>query len=930
MGNVFAMVGMLAAVGATIGSSYMFGTGYIALVGILPAALIGIPVAFKVKMTSMPQMVGALNALGGLAAAIESFALFASPLEEAKYQNAILEPYAEFNTDLKYALTGMQYPEWPGVGVEAPGDNQNWFRASFDLASPHYTPNAFKFQVYNAIFYILGMVIGTITFTGSLTACLKLAGKIPGTAMKIPARNAVTLLFYALMFGLAIGAAALGIGDTTGIALFAVSAVFAGIYGVLFVVAIGGADMPVVISVLNSLSGWSTVFAGLTFNNSLMIITGTFVGASGIILSVLMCKAMNRSLKAVLLGDMGSSTGAAAVAQIDAHIADAELCAKYLSGSKTVYIIPGYGMAVSRAQHVVASLADAIRESGRECRFAAHPVAGRLPGHMNVLLSEASVPYDTVDDLDSSNPKFKETDTCIVIGANDTVNPSAVHDKGSPIYGMPVLECWKAKRTIVIKRSLNMGYAGIENPLFFNPNTSMLLGDGKEVMENLLEAFKHTAGKVKPADISPSTVAFIQDEEKRIIERQKLQDTLRAKDAGDGSESSESEAEENPVMAASPSRCVIGVLKEENDGRVYLIPKDVAALLKKDWDCRVIIQSGAGLKAGYTDKMYMVAGAAIADTKEELISSSHILLKITTPTEEEIEMAAERSFDTVNKSKVTIKVMKEGKESTTDVTVGLSKPMFIAAFGNPSASGDIIEKCKDNGIAFFSSDIMPRVTAAQAMDVLSSSAMVAGYRAVLEAVSEFGRLPGPEITAAGSYPPAKCLVVGVGVAGLKAIGSAHSLGMDVRAFDVRPETADQVQSMGGKFLFLDFEEDGAGAGGYANIMSPEFIEKEMELFSQQCNEVDIVITTAAIPGRRAPILLKDYHIAAMKAGSVVVDLAAPTGGNVEITKPGENWMTENGVKMIGKVDFVQTVSAPISSEMLSGNIMNWFNYNMTR
>ncbi|KAH0478386.1 MAG: uncharacterized protein KVP18_004358 [Porospora cf. gigantea A] len=870
MGNFFGLVGMLTAIAGTVGSHYVYGYGYIIFAGCFVACGgLGVLLAAKVKMTSMPQMVGMLNALGGLAAALESVALYMSPFER-----------------LRQLAEGQSSP----------------------------------FQIYNSVFYVLGLLIGTMTFTGSIIACLKLGGKISGNAARVPGRLFWNVVLLIAMIACPTFAAVAGLGDTpVGIAVLCGGAAAAAIYGVLMVIVIGGADMPVVIALLNSLSGWSTVFAGLTFSNSLMIIAGAFVGASGIVLSILMCQAMNRSLTNVLMGGFGGEATAPATEEerLDVHVADVDIVSRYLAGSQSIVIIPGYGMAVSRAQHAVASLADILRASGRSCRFAVHPVAGRLPGHMNVLLAEAGVSYDVVDDLEGANGSFEKVDTCIVIGANDTVNPAAVNDKSCAIYGMPVLQCWKAKRTVVIKRSLNTGYAGIDNPLFTSPGTSMLLGDGKDIMEKLIEPVRERVA-AKP-EASPSVFNFITAEEERVQQRYELETKLKE---GGNQEADDEPSEESHLFRKSkPQPVIIGVVGEDNDNRVAIVPKDVRNILKGGYNARIVVEQGAGLAAGVTDQDYEEAGAQTFERRKDVYRTCDLVFKVTSPSLQEMGYMVHDLQDFEATERV-VELTQGGKIVEASLPLGCKKSLLVTCFSDPFHNAALIDTAASNGISWLSLDIMPRVTAAQAMDVLSSAAKVAGYRAVLEAVHRFGRLPGPEITAAGSYPPAKVLVVGAGVAGLQAIGDAHRLGADVRAFDVRKECADQVKSMGGKFLVLDFEEDGAGAGGYANIMSEEFIAKEMELFSQQAAECDIFILTAAIPGRKAPILLKEEHVKLMRRGSVLVDLAAPTGGNCEITRPGENYTTDKGVQMVGCVDFVSTTAAPISSEMLSANVLN--------
>ncbi len=333
----------------------------------------------------------------------------------------------------------------------------------------------------------LGILIGAVTFTGSIIAYLKLSAKISSKPLTLPGRNWLNLgalvVSALLLVWFLISASFIPLVLMTVIALA---------LGLHLVAAIGGGDMPVVVSMLNSYSGWAAAAAGFMLGNNLLIVTGALVGASGAILSYIMCKAMNRSFMSVILGGFGQESGAVASSEAadmgEYHEILAPEVAELLKEAKSIIIAPGYGMAVAKAQYSVADLVSKLRADGKEVRFAVHPVAGRLPGHMNVLLAEAKVPYDIVLELDEINADFAKTDVVIVIGANDTVNPAAEDDPNSPIAGMPVLKVWEAKRVIVNKRSMASGYAGVQNPLFFKDNTSMLFGDSKEAIDKVIAA----------------------------------------------------------------------------------------------------------------------------------------------------------------------------------------------------------------------------------------------------------------------------------------------------------------------------------------------------------------------------------------------------------------------------------------------------------
>ena len=412
------------------------------------AAVIGWVVATRVQMTEMPQLVAALHSFVGLAAVLIGFS--------AHFE---LETVKSLDQAGRDALTGF-------AGVLA-----------------------HKTEVEIAILKVeefLGIFIGAVTFTGSIVAFGKLAGKLDGKAKKLPGGhllNAVAALGSLVLLVMFVDE--IGLEGRELIALYAMTglALFIGFH---LVMGIGGADMPVVVSMLNSYSGWAAAAIGFTLGNDLLIVTGALVGSSGAILSYIMCKAMNRSFVSVILGGFGTVTRPAAAIEGEQIAVDADSVAAALNDADSVIIVPGYGMAVDQAQQSVSELTRKLRASGKEVRFAIHPVAGRLPGHMNVLLAEAKVPYDIVLEMDEINEDFPNTDVAIVIGSNDIVNPAAQEDPNSPIAGMPVLEVWKAKQVFVSKRGQGTGYSGIENPLFYKDNTRMFYGDAKEAVSSLL------------------------------------------------------------------------------------------------------------------------------------------------------------------------------------------------------------------------------------------------------------------------------------------------------------------------------------------------------------------------------------------------------------------------------------------------------------
>ena len=431
-GNWYGIIGMLIALLATL-LGVVTQNYAILMTALVVGGAVGIVLAQRVQMTQMPELVAILHSLVGLAAVFVGFANF-------------MDETVHFE------------------GVE---------------------------QTIHDIETYIGILIGAVTFSGSVIAFGKLSGRIGGKPLTLPARHWLNLglLLAAIWFGreFVIQSAA-----GAGMNALIIMTVIALLFGVHMVMAIGGADMPVVVSMLNSYSGWAASATGFMLSNDLLIVTGALVGSSGAILSYIMCRAMNRKFLSVIAGGFGTSGGSAAAGdgeeQGEIVAVDSGETAEMLVNAKEVMIIPGYGMAVAQAQHTVYEITKVLREKGVNVRFGIHPVAGRMPGHMNVLLAEAKVPYDIVFEMDEINDDFPDIDVSVVIGANDIVNPSAQEVPDSPIAGMPVLECWKGKTTIVLKRSMATGYAGVQNPLFFKENTRMLFGDAKESLDSVLKA----------------------------------------------------------------------------------------------------------------------------------------------------------------------------------------------------------------------------------------------------------------------------------------------------------------------------------------------------------------------------------------------------------------------------------------------------------
>ena len=438
----YGIAGMALAVAATL---YGPGAGNWALSLAMVAAggAIGWVVAQRVQMTEMPQLVAAMHSLVGLAAVFIGFNTHFELIRIAGLDEAA-----------RAALEGFAGTVAHKSGVEV---------------------TILRVETF------LGVFIGAVTFTGSVIAFGKLAGRVDGKAKKLPGGHALNA--GAALIALAGLVVYLQGGSTLALAVMTAAALFIGYH---LIMGIGGADMPVVVSMLNSYSGWAAAAIGFSLSNDLLIVVGALVGSSGAILSYIMCKAMNRSFISVILGGFGGTTGPAMEVTGEQIAIDAEGVAAALNDADSIIIIPGYGMAVAQAQQSVSELTRKLRAKGKTVRFAIHPVAGRLPGHMNVLLAEAKVPYDIVLEMDEINEDFPSTDVAIVIGSNDIVNPAAQEDPNSPIAGMPVLECWKAKQVFVSKRGQGTGYSGIENPLFYKENTRMFYGDAKKSLDALL------------------------------------------------------------------------------------------------------------------------------------------------------------------------------------------------------------------------------------------------------------------------------------------------------------------------------------------------------------------------------------------------------------------------------------------------------------
>ena len=490
--------------------------------------------------------------------------------------------------------------------------------------------------------------------------------------------------------------------------------------------------------------------------------------------------------------------------------------------------------------------------------------------------------------MDDINDDFPETDVVLVIGANDTVNPAALTDPDSPIAGMPVCHVWKAKQTFVMKRSLNVGYAGVDNPLFIEPNNSMYLGDAKTSVDKLL-ALLGEKGDSSMATKQPSELTDVEAAEKSDSKKAEIIDEFTA----------------NIPSLQKAATVQLGVVKEVDEGekRVSIVPETAKKMLQRG--IQVIIEDGAGEGAGFSNQLYEKAGAVIlpGTSGDNVAFLCRFVQYVCSSSRFPVVPDAQSVFDAAG---VVIKITyptvnPQTKKHEIDMA---GKGSTIISFVGPRTDDgkELLNKASAAGVNLLAVDAIPRISRAQSLDVLSSQAKIAGYRAVVEASNVYQRFLNGEITAAGNFPASNVLIIGAGVAGLAAIGTASNMGAVVRAFDTRLETKEQVESLGGDFLVLDFgdSEDGGDSGGYAKVMSDDFYKKEMELFRKQAKDCQIIITTAAIPGRPAPKLIMKDAVDEMQPGTVIVDLAGATGGNCELTKPGETYVYDNRVTIIGK------------------------------
>ena len=782
-GNVLGIAGVSAAVLTVVLTNWVTPAGIASqFFWFLPVAavgqLIGITVAKSVQMDQMPELVASFHSLTGLAAVL--------------------------------------------VGLSAQfGHN--------------------SMSVAKMIETFLGVAVGAATFSGSVAAALKLHGIIPGGPVGLSSRWYINAIA-----GLGLGAQlwayiafpswrVLSLCGNTALSL---------VLGTMLVLPIGGADIPIVISLLNSLSGLATSATGFSLDNSLLVMSGALIASSGAILSDIMCKGINRSLVSVLVGGFGvdpSSPGAIAPGDSVTEITSVTVqqMVSKLQQAKRVLIIPGYGMAVARCQSGVCEIFNELSKRGVEVVFGIHPVAGRLPGHMNVILSEAGIPYDVVKEMEDVNAEMKSFDVAIVLGANDIVNPATATDPSSPIFGMPAIECWESKSVVVMKRSMNTGYSGVDNPLFYRENTSMLFGDAKDTVDKL-----HIL--IAESDLSEWPYEGAKTSASGGMVRREITPVA-------------------PDLSRLPeAKLVIGALPDSSSSKEKRIPISPKVVLKlRQLGFGVLVPSGIGFECGWSDAWFEQHGAKIVNSDKQVIEQSDIVLKVTPLTNEQLAVLPPP----------------EGIER---------KQVLITSFPTTEAVvEELLPKLTSRQMTTFNLTLVPRISRAQSMDIMSSMANLAGYKAVINAFHRLGKLSRSSVTAGGNIPAARVFVIGCGVAGLSAIATAHALGATVLATDVRPATKEQVESIGAKFITVTDEVAPVERGGYATEVSASFAERQKQLYREYTANADIVITTAMVPGRPAPKLVSADMVKQMRPGSIIVDLAAPSGGNCELTNPDE-------------------------------------------
>ncbi|KAJ1610635.1 pyridine nucleotide/NAD(P) transhydrogenase-like protein [Cryptosporidium canis] len=847
--NVVGFVGMIVAILVSL-SEEGFGSHYIVFfLTVIVSGTVGVYIANTIQLIKMPQLVAIFHSFVGLAALFVSYSYFYSAF--GKYERV----------------------------------------SSFR-----------KMELF------VGGAMGMVTFVGSVIAALKLDDILPSKSVKVPLKNVSLsiILFSICMTGLSFCISSNELIMTTNLHC---GMILSAMFGIFMIISIGGADMPVIISMLNSYSGWSTAITGFLLDNSLLIISGALIGSSGAILSYVMCKGMNRDIFSVLLGGFDIEETEKVIGDTKCYTICSKETAEFLAESSKILIVPGYGMAVSRCQDVISQIIKELESRRTTVDIGIHPVAGRMPGHMNVLLAEANVPTRVVKDMDAVNECMHEYDLVLVVGANDIVNPAAL-ETNSKISGMPVINVWKAKQVIVSKRSLAFGYACISNELFSRETTKMLLGDSREMLMQVYKTLKGCAGFV-PRQYMDSRVT------EEVEETEDMEDATTALLSSDSysrmSQSSETmgavhhnsskigglgtEAETCYLNKTTKKIALLPIVSDHDKTILFPIPPSkVYKFKEKGYELAIsrdLLFSTSASKY-FSEEVYMRSGALVFKSVDELIKECDIVIKIARPTEKEIGH------------------MKQGQILVCN--------MHISQFQDKENCQDkLLTGLAKKGVTVIALDEVPRTSRAQTMDVRTTTSTISGYRAVVEALNCLPRISKSISSAAGNVEESTVLVIGVGVAGLQAIATAKSMGTKIFAMDSRASSKEEAESCGARFIHVPGGEEMSMSGSKLN--KEELLRKQRELIERYLCISDIVITSACKAGDECPILITKEAVRKMKSGSVIIDLCSEFGGNCELTQRDQTFSdTTSGVTIVGKTNYL--FSMPLqSSELFSGNLL---------
>ncbi|SCO68915.1 pyridine nucleotide transhydrogenase, putative [Plasmodium vivax] len=869
-GNVLGFIGIVAAIVVTF-SQVGFGFRYeLFFIIVIPAISIGLFIAHHVSMVHMPQLVALFHSFVGLAALFVGF---------SKYHSEYFE--------------------------------------SYEMSTIHLV------ELY------LGTFIGAITFIGSLVAAGKLSGTLDSKSLNLKIKKIINLVCIIII--IIVGYYFVQV-KSIYLKTFCLYASFLvdSFLGFHLVASIGAADMPVVISALNSYSGFATAISGFLLHNNLLIISGSLIGSSGAILSYIMCIGMNRDIFNIILGgwDDYDELGGGSVQQAKANKRVNSTTHKYVAenliNARNVVIVPGYGTAVSKCQRELAEICIILKSRNVQVNFAIHPVAGRMPGHLNVLLAEANVPYNIVKEMNEVNSSIDKADIVLVVGANDIVNPSSL-DPSSKIYGMPVIEVWKSKQVIILKRSLNTGYSAIDNPLFYFANSYMLFGDAKHSTNQILTVLSdYTSHKYPDVPLSDEhldekaevrSLCFLSEgsspgsrddlgalaeqypKARRIIGL--VKDDRGGASKGDpinrdaqnddakGGSTTGAEAESAATRSADVNLSI-----------VPLTPKFVPKLKKMGF--RILVEKEIGTNIMIEDEEYVNYGAEIT-SKEEVLRQSNIILKVDPPSEKFIEEVPNNTI--------------------------------LISYLWPSINKELLQTAvqnkEKNNITYMAIDEVPRSTRAQKIDFRSSMSNLQGYRAVIEAFFMLPKFSKSSTTAAGKINPAKVFVIGAGVAGLQAIITAKSMGSIVYSHDSKASIEEEVKSCGGIFIKIPSSKygDKNEAAKDEEKTSEDFLNIQSKIFKRVISKCDILICSASVPGKTSPKLVTTEMIKLMKRGSVAVDLSTEFGdkqnnwgGNIECSQSNRNIII-NGVHILGR-DKIERNMPLQASDLFSMNMIN--------